>query len=109
MERQHHPERELKTYHLHLLHAQLFAAFDGHSLLLDVLQRVVSHRGAEADHHVHPERQEEDKMISLQKVKGCVHQLEYEEYVRLVTFLTPNTTYGLFFLFLLHLLCLDET
>lgn len=43
------------TYHLHLLHPQLFTTLDRHSLLLSVLQGVVPHRGAEADHDIHPE------------------------------------------------------
>lgn len=44
-----------QTYHLHLLHAQLFATFDGHALLFDLLQGVVSHHGAETHHHIHPD------------------------------------------------------
>ena len=41
-------------YHLQLLHPQLFATLERDALLLGLLQRVVPHRGAEADDHVHP-------------------------------------------------------
>lgn len=41
-------------HHLQLLHPQLFTTLQRHPLLPNVLQRVVPHRGAQADDNVHP-------------------------------------------------------
>lgn len=50
--------------HFELLHTQLFAAFQGDPLLFGLLQRVIPHSGAEADDHVHSERQTGDHLQS---------------------------------------------
>lgn len=44
------------VYHLQLLHPQLLATFQRHSLLSDLLQRVVPHCGAETNYNVHSAR-----------------------------------------------------
>lgn len=64
-------------YHFQLLHPQLLSALQGYSLLLQVLQSIISDCGAEADDNIHPEskriqkirkRSEKDHFLSRMRM-----------------------------------------